>query len=47
MRNIALLFTLLLTFNAFAQEDLPNARVQTIDGTDTSIEEATEKAKNM
>ncbi|MFT5078213.1 MAG: thiol-disulfide isomerase/thioredoxin [Planctomycetota bacterium] len=43
MRNIALLFTLLLTFNAFAQEDLPNARVQTIDGTDTSIEEATDK----
>jgi thiol-disulfide isomerase/thioredoxin len=43
MRNIALLFTLLLTFNAFSQEDLPNARVQTIDGTDTSIEEATDK----
>jgi thiol-disulfide isomerase/thioredoxin len=43
MKNIALLFALLLTFNTFAQEDLPNATVQTIDGTDTSIEEATDK----
>ena len=43
MKKIAFLFTLLLTFNAFAQEELPNVTVQTIDGTDTSIEKATNK----
>ena len=43
MKKIAFFFAILLTFNAFSQEDLPKASLQTIDGTDTTIAEATDK----
>ncbi|EDM44178.1 hypothetical protein SCB49_04095 [unidentified eubacterium SCB49] len=43
MKKIAFLFAILLTFNSFAQEDLPSAAVQTIEGSDITITKATDK----
>jgi thiol-disulfide isomerase/thioredoxin len=37
MKKIAFLFAILLTFNAFAQEELPNVSLKTLDGADTTI----------
>ena len=37
MKKIAFLFAVLLTFNAFAQEELPNVSLKTLDGADTTI----------
>ncbi len=37
MKKIAFLFAILLTFNAFAQEELPNVSLKTLDGVDTTI----------
>ncbi len=43
MKKIAFLFAILLTCNAFAQEELPNVTIQTMDGSDTTITEVTAK----
>lgn len=37
MKKIAFLFAILLTFNSFAQEDLPNVDLKTLDGSDTTF----------
>ncbi len=41
MKKIALLFSLLLTFNAFSQNNMPNIDVKTLDGNTISMQEVT------
>ena len=41
MKKIVLLFSLLLTFNAFSQNNMPNIDVKTLDGSTISMQEVT------
>jgi len=41
MKKITLLFSLILTFNAFSQNNIPNVDVKTLDGNTLNIQEAT------
>jgi len=43
MKNIVLLVSLILSFNAFSQNNLPKVDVKTIDGETISIQDATNK----
>jgi peroxiredoxin len=41
MKKITLIFSLFLAFNAFAQNNIPNVDVKTIDGTTVNIQDVT------
>ncbi|OAB76127.1 TlpA family protein disulfide reductase [Cochleicola gelatinilyticus] len=41
MKKIAILFSLILSFSAFSQEDLPSVDLETMDGKTVNIKEAT------
>jgi len=41
MKKIVLLFSLLLTFNAFSQNNMPNIDVKTLDGSTINIQDVT------
>ena len=43
MKKIALLFCLILSFNAFSQNEIPNIDVKTLDGDTVSIKEVTDQ----
>lgn len=43
MKKIVFILSILLSITAFSQEDLPNTDLETIDGTATTIKEATTK----
>ncbi|MBE9490650.1 MAG: TlpA family protein disulfide reductase [Bacteroidetes bacterium] len=43
MKKIAFLFCLFLTFNSFAQNEIPNIDVKKLDGSTINIKEATNK----
>jgi len=43
MKNLVLLFSLILSFNAFSQDNLPNIDVKSLDGNTVNIQEVTNK----
>ncbi|WP_339701282.1 TlpA disulfide reductase family protein [uncultured Marixanthomonas sp.] len=43
MKKIVFILSILLSFSSFAQEDLPNTNLETIDGNSITVKEATTK----
>lgn len=43
MKKIVFILSILLSFSSFAQEDLPNTDLETIDGSSITVKEATTK----